>query len=93
MRHAAAVYLSFGNADNIRRVNNLTLWQNSAYQPYFPILNVAIGTNFPQAENGGQPNASTATGLGSGMQVQYVAFYQSTAATTAPPLVVQKPAS
>lgn len=74
---------------DVCRVNDYNLWQNSAYRPYFPILNVAIGTNFPQAENGGQPNASTATGLGSGMQVHYVAFYQSLVTTT-PALVVQK---
>lgn len=77
------------NGTDVCRVNNYNLWQNSAYQAFFPILNVAIGTNFPRAENGGQPNSSTATGLGSGMQIHYVAFYQSSVAT-APALVVQQ---
>ncbi|KAI1383947.1 glycoside hydrolase family 16 protein [Hypoxylon trugodes] len=50
------------------------LWGRVAHKSFFPILNVAVGSNFP---GGGQPNDQTTTGLGSGLQVKYVAFYRS----------------
>jgi beta-glucanase (GH16 family) len=58
-------------------VNDETLWANCAQKAYYAILNVAVGSNFPDV--GGQPDGLTVSGLGGGMQVQYVAFYQSTA--------------
>ncbi|KAL9079246.1 MAG: hypothetical protein Q9157_001864 [Trypethelium eluteriae] len=58
-------------------VNDHTFWTNCAHKAFFPIVNVAIGTNFPGSSNNGQPNTQTVTGLGSGMQVLYVAFYKS----------------
>ncbi|KAI5855114.1 glycoside hydrolase family 16 protein [Durotheca rogersii] len=50
------------------------LWGRVAHKSFFPILNVAVGSNFP---GGGQPDNKTVTGLGSGLQVKYIAFYQS----------------
>ncbi|KAK8051638.1 hypothetical protein PG993_003023 [Apiospora rasikravindrae] len=55
-------------------VNNEEQWGVLAHEPYFPVLNVAVGGTFPK---GGQPNAQTATGMDTGMTVQYVAFYLS----------------
>lgn len=48
------------------------IWGRVAHKSFFPILNVAVGSNFP---GGGYPYEHTTTGLGSGMQVKYVAFY------------------
>ncbi|KAI0829559.1 glycoside hydrolase family 16 protein [Hypoxylon sp. FL0890] len=50
------------------------LWGRVAHKSFFPILNVAVGSNFP---GGGQPDGNTTTGLGSGLQVKYVAVYKS----------------
>ncbi|KAF3069805.1 Beta-glucanase [Daldinia childiae] len=50
------------------------LWGRVAHKSFFPILNVAVGSNFP---GGGQPDGNTTTGLGSGLQVKYVAAYRS----------------
>lgn len=51
-------------------------WAILAYQAYFPVLNVAIGSNFPRSA--GIPNtADPTTGLDIGMTVNYVAFYES----------------
>lgn len=50
------------------------IWGRVAHKSFFPILNVAVGSNFPE---GGQPDEHTTTGLGSGLQVKYVAFYRS----------------
>lgn len=55
-------------------VNDPDLWARVAHKYFFPILNVAVGGNFPKC---GKPDANTTTGLGSGMQVKYVAFYKS----------------
>lgn len=57
------------------QVNDPVIWGNVAYKAFFPILNVAVGSNFPN--DGGQPNVSTVSGLGSGMEVKYVAFSKS----------------
>lgn len=57
-------------------VNDEGLWANCAQKAFYAILNVAVGSNFPDV--GGQPDGATVSGLGSGMQVQYVAFYTST---------------
>lgn len=54
-------------------VGDAEIWGRVAHKSFFPILNVAVGSNFP---GGGQPDEHTTTGLGSGMQVKYVAFYQ-----------------
>ncbi|KAK7958672.1 hypothetical protein PG988_013520 [Apiospora saccharicola] len=47
-------------------------WAVLAHQPYFPILNVAVGGNFPKTAG---VNGKTGTGTDTGMEVQYVAFY------------------
>jgi hypothetical protein len=47
-------------------------WQTLAYDPYFIILNVAIGGDYP-----GFPTNQTASGFDASMRVQYVAVYQS----------------
>ncbi|KAK8127962.1 concanavalin A-like lectin/glucanase domain-containing protein [Apiospora sp. TS-2023a] len=47
-------------------------WAVLAHQPYFPILNVAVGGNFPKMV---EVNGKTGTGTDTGMEVQYVAFY------------------
>ncbi|KAF2175282.1 glycoside hydrolase family 16 protein [Zopfia rhizophila CBS 207.26] len=57
------------------QVNDPVLWGNIAHKAFFPILNVAVGSNFPAV--GGQPDSKTVGGLGGGMQVKYVAFYKS----------------
>ncbi|KAE8440457.1 hypothetical protein EG329_007589 [Mollisiaceae sp. DMI_Dod_QoI] len=57
------------------QVNDPVLWGNVAHKAFFPVLNVAVGSNFPN--DGGQPDGNTVSGLGSGMQVKYVAFYKS----------------
>ena len=54
-------------------VNDPVLWSNVAHTPFYPVLNVAVGSNFPAV--GGQPDGNTVSGLGSGMEVKYVAFY------------------
>ena len=56
-------------------VNDFTLWENLAHKPFYSVLNVAVGSNFPAV--GGKPDGNTVSGLGSGMQVKYVAFYES----------------
>jgi len=56
-------------------VNDPVLWGNVAHKAFFPLLDVAVGSNFPAV--GGPPNGNTVGGLGSGMQVKYVAFYKS----------------
>lgn len=48
-------------------VGDQQLWENVAHKPFFPVLNVAVGSNFPSV--GGQPDGDTAEGLGSGLQV------------------------
>ena len=50
-------------------------WEVLTKQPYFPVLNVAIGSQFPASK--GQPTDKTATGLKTGMVVEYVAVYKS----------------
>jgi len=51
------------------------VWNVIAKQGYFPVLNVAIGSQFP----GGKPDANDQTGTGqeTGMAVNYVAVYVS----------------
>ena len=55
-------------------VGDETLWGNCAHKAFYAVLNVAVGSNFP---GGGQPDGQTTTGVGSGMEVSYVAFYKS----------------
>lgn len=47
-------------------------WTDLTSKPYFLILNVAVGGNWP-----GNPNADTVDGAASSMQVQYVGVYTS----------------
>lgn len=57
---------------NEAQVNDPVRWDALAHKPFFPLLNVAVGGDFP-----GAPNDQTLGGLESGMQVSYVAFYKS----------------
>ena len=47
-------------------------WAQVAHMAFFPILNVAVGGDYP-----GNPNGQTLDGYESGMQVKYVAVYKS----------------
>lgn len=47
-------------------------WSDVAHKPFYPLLNVAVGGDFP-----GNPNDQTRDGFESGLQVKYVAFYKS----------------
>ncbi|KAM7214792.1 Concanavalin A-like lectin/glucanase domain containing protein [Rhypophila decipiens] len=49
-------------------------WEIIAHQKYYPVLNVAVGSNFPENR---RPSEKTATGIDVGMLVKYVAFYVS----------------
>ncbi|KAK4206519.1 endo-1,3(4)-beta-glucanase [Rhypophila decipiens] len=49
-------------------------WEILAHQKYYPVLNVAVGSNFPENR---RPSDKTGTGIDVGMLVQYVAFYVS----------------
>jgi hypothetical protein len=49
-------------------------WKVLAHQAYFPVLNVAVGSNFPGT---GGLTDKTSTGLDTGLVVDYVAFYVS----------------
>ncbi|KAI9163955.1 Beta-glucanase [Paramyrothecium foliicola] len=53
---------------------NEIYWKRLAHWAIFPVLNVAVGSTFEEA---GEPNAQTAKGLDAGMQVKYVAIYES----------------
>jgi beta-glucanase (GH16 family) len=46
-------------------------WVQLAYDPYFPILNLAIGGNYP-----GFPTSQTVSGFDASMRVKYVAIYK-----------------
>lgn len=48
------------------------VWSTLAHSPYYILLNVAVGGNWP-----GNPDKSTEDGYGSMMEVQYVAVYES----------------
>ena len=55
-------------------------WSVLAHTPFFPILNVAVGSGFPTKDKSPQkndPDDNTATGMDTGMEVRYVAFYES----------------
>lgn len=56
-------------------VGDQELWEDCSGKAYYAVLNVAVGSNFPQV--GGRPDGNTVSGLGSGMQVEYVAVYTS----------------
>jgi hypothetical protein len=56
-------------------VGDQGLWEDCSAKAYYAVLNVAVGSNFPQV--GGRPDGNTVSGLGSGMQVEYVAVYTS----------------
>lgn len=47
-------------------------WTSVTADPYFLILNVAVGGNWP-----GNPTSATVDGTASGMEVQYVGVYKS----------------
>ncbi|KAF3763450.1 family 16 glycoside hydrolase [Cryphonectria parasitica EP155] len=48
-----------------------SVWDNLAHQPYYIILNMAVGGSWP-----GDPNSATVDGYGAMMEVGYVAVYQ-----------------
>ncbi len=50
-------------------------WNILAKQAYYPVLNVAIGSQFPGSK--GAPDDKTGSGEETGMVVNYVAFYVS----------------
>ncbi|ORX99884.1 concanavalin A-like lectin/glucanase domain-containing protein [Clohesyomyces aquaticus] len=52
---------------------NEDVWKTLAHQAYYPVLNVAVGSQMPDTK--GAPNDQTVSGIGSGMLVNYVAFY------------------
>ncbi|RDL38629.1 uncharacterized protein BP5553_02969 [Venustampulla echinocandica] len=57
-------------------VNNEGYWDSIAHQPFYMILNVAVGGGFTQTDGSKQyPNADTRPGRESGMEVNYVAVY------------------
>ncbi|KAH6974444.1 concanavalin A-like lectin/glucanase domain-containing protein [Ilyonectria sp. MPI-CAGE-AT-0026] len=54
------------------RINNQRVWGTLCHSPMYFILNVAVGGTWP-----GYPNANTADGYGSMMEIAYVAHYHS----------------
>ena len=54
-------------------LGNQTDWATVTADPFFIILNVAVGGDWP-----GDPDSATADGVASGMEVQYVGVYAST---------------
>ncbi|KAF4985170.1 hypothetical protein FGRMN_11272, partial [Fusarium graminum] len=57
------------------RIANEVVWASVAHNKVFFLLNVAVGGRWP-----GPPNASTHEGRGAGMEVKYVAQYESSGA-------------
>lgn len=55
-------------------IGTLQQWKDLAWQPYFMILQVAVGGGFA----GGNPTDSTVSGYDSSMRVKYTAVYEST---------------
>ena len=53
-------------------IGDLDVWKAIARSPFFLIFNVAVGGAFP-----GQPTSATLGGLESGMEINYVAVYNS----------------
>lgn len=47
------------------------VWSTLAHSPFYVILNVAVGGNWP-----GEPDSSTESGYGNMMEVEYVAVYE-----------------
>ena len=47
-------------------------WEDVAHKAFFPLLNVAVGGDFP-----GNPDGQTRDGLESGLEAKYVAIYKS----------------
>ncbi|KAM0342578.1 hypothetical protein ACHAPU_009431 [Fusarium lateritium] len=60
------------------RVNNEAVWGTIAQNKVFFLLNVAVGGYWP-----GPPNGETHEGRGAGMEVEYVAHYESPGAPSA----------
>jgi len=56
-------------------IGNQAAWTNLLYQPFFLILNVAVGGPFA-ASQGGVPSSSTTSGSAVGMQVDYVVVWR-----------------
>lgn len=54
------------------RVGDAEQWDDVAHKGFFPIMNIAVGGDYP-----GQPNDQTVGGFQSGMHVKYVAVYKS----------------
>jgi hypothetical protein len=55
-----------------RDMDNEENWASVAHQAVFPIVQVAVGTNWG---GGSQPNDDTATGPDVGLALKYVAVY------------------
>lgn len=53
-------------------VNNGEQWDDVAHKAFFPIMNLAVGGDYP-----GLPNSQTVGGFQSGMHVKYVGVYKS----------------
>ncbi|KAJ7236864.1 glycoside hydrolase family 16 protein [Mycena haematopus] len=53
------------------QIGEYTQWTELAYDPYYIILNVAVGGGYP-----GNPTSQTTSGYDSSMRVQYVAIYK-----------------
>ena len=52
-------------------VEDEAIWSSLAHSPFYVILNVAVGGNWP-----GEPDESTESGYGNMMEVSYVAVYE-----------------
>ncbi|KAJ7793293.1 glycoside hydrolase family 16 protein [Mycena olivaceomarginata] len=53
------------------QIGGFTQWTELAYNPYYIILNMAIGGGYP-----GNPTSSTVSGYAASMRVRYVAIYK-----------------
>jgi beta-glucanase (GH16 family) len=53
-------------------VGNSADWESLAHSPYYLVLNIAVGGDYP-----GKPNDKTKSGDSTGMLVNYVAVYES----------------
>lgn len=56
-------------------IGDHNLWNKLVYGNFYPIFNVAVGGNMGGDE---YPDASTASGLAVGLEVDYFAVYRST---------------
>lgn len=60
------------------RIGDYATWSALAHNPHFLLFNVAVGGSFPNAIAGkATPTSSTIGGLNAGMEIDYVAVYNS----------------